>query len=122
MNQLNQLEQLYNSGSLFPKALRELLLIGGNTCYALNHLWYKTQQEIQSSSREWLIEYNTIIERPFFVIDVYNVGIPFYYIYLDEGENPTVYKTFIITNSDRISIESLDTNLTTYINNLIDST
>lgn len=58
MNQLNQLEQLYNSGSLFPKALRELLLLGGNTCYALNHLWYKTQQEIQSSAREWLIEYN----------------------------------------------------------------
>ncbi|MES2239026.1 MAG: hypothetical protein V4497_02075 [Bacteroidota bacterium] len=65
LNQIEQLEQFYNNGHLFPKALRELLFLAGDSCYALNRLWYNTQQEIQTSTREWLNEYSKNIARPF---------------------------------------------------------
>ncbi|MES2239027.1 MAG: hypothetical protein V4497_02080 [Bacteroidota bacterium] len=58
--------------------------------------------------------------KTFFVIAVYNIGVPFSYVYLDEGNNPIVHQTDIDRKSGKMSFESLNTKLSAYINNLIE--
>lgn len=92
--EIENLEQLYSNGKSFPKALKELLFLAGAYCYILDYGIFNSQQEIQDFVRELLAEDNLSIERPFFVIDVYNAGDQFLYVYLDEGDNPAVYEGF----------------------------
>lgn len=94
LSEIANLEQLYNNGQVFPKALRELLFLAGTYCYVLDYGAFDTQQEMQDFVRELLEEDNISIERPFFVIDVYNCGSQFLYVYLDEGDNPAVHEGF----------------------------
>ncbi|KDN54648.1 hypothetical protein [Flavobacterium seoulense] len=115
LSQIEELEKVYNNGKLFPKVLRELLFLAGDSYYALKRIWYKNQQEIQTLSREWLQEYNITIEKPFFVIAAYGVGESFSFVYLDESENPIVHQTFLPSNNKMI-IKNLDKTLTDYIN------
>ncbi|NQX86331.1 MAG: hypothetical protein HRT67_10585 [Flavobacteriaceae bacterium] len=37
MEEILQLESTYNNGNLFPKVLRELLFLAGNSCYCLEY-------------------------------------------------------------------------------------
>lgn len=120
LEEIKQLEQLYNNGIIFPKALRELLFLGGNSCYVLSKGWYDTQQEMQEESREKLLEFNKNITRPFFVIDVYNATEQFLFVYLDEGDNPNVYQAYLPTLDYIAPITNLDSKLSEYINVLID--
>ncbi|RYJ45613.1 hypothetical protein NU09_0205 [Flavobacterium beibuense] len=92
--EIEDLELLYNNGKPFPKALKELLFLAGEYCYILDYGIFNSQQEMQDFVRELLDEDNLSIERPFFVIDVYNAGDQFLYVYLDEGNNPAVYEGF----------------------------
>ena len=120
VQQIVALEKIYNKTEPFPQALRELLFLSGHSCFALNRLWYKSQQEIQTAAREWLMEYNISIGRPFFVIAVDHIGVPFTYVHLDEGNNPLVYQTDIIRNNGKMTIKNLELNLSTYIRNCIE--
>lgn len=121
LNQIEELEELYNNGKLFPKALRELLFLAGDFCYALNRIWYKNQQEIQTASKEWLLEYNVIIEKPFFVIAAYSIGESFSFVYLDEGNDPIVHQTYL-SNNTKMVLRNLNKTLSTYVNSCIDLT
>ena len=120
LNEIQQLEQLYNNGMIFPKALRELLFLGGDFCYVLSRGLYDTQQEIQEASREKLLKFNKNITRPFFVIDVYNASEQFLFVYLDEGDNPYVNQAYLPTLDYIAPITNLDRKLSEYINFLID--
>lgn len=120
LNEIEHLEELYNNGIFFPKVLKELLFLAGNYCYVLDYGWYDTQEQIQTAAREWLVEYNKNISRPFFVIDIYNGPGQFLYVYLDEGNNPFVYQAYLSERSDMISFGSLNKTLSEYINSLID--
>lgn len=118
--EITQLEQLYNNGNIFPKALRELLFLAGNSCYVLETGWYDTQEEIQTAAREWLVKYNKNISRPFFVIDIYGAGYQFLYVYLDEGDNPFVYQAYLPTRSDIVPFKSFNKTLSDFIKVHID--
>ena len=94
LTEIENLERLYNNGKPFPKALKELLFLAGKFCYVLEYGAFDSQQEMQDYVRELLEEDNILIQRPFFVIDVYNAGTQFLYIYLDEDDNPAVHEGF----------------------------
>ena len=91
LEEIKQLEQIYNNNKPFPKALRELLFLAGNYCIVLDYGLNDTQQELQEFVRENMQEENRIITRPFYAIDVYNAGDQFLFVYLDEGDDPEVY-------------------------------
>lgn len=88
-SEILQLEQLYNNGNPFPKALKELLCLAGNFCYVFDYNIHNNQQEIQEWVREDMVEMNRIISRPFYAFDLYS---GFLFIYLDEGDNPDIYE------------------------------
>ncbi|QEM06370.1 SMI1/KNR4 family protein [Mucilaginibacter rubeus] len=92
------LENKYNGGRLFPAALRELLFLAGGDCYVLDYGINDTQEQMQESSRRFMTigGRNRVISRPFYVIDVYNAGDQFLFVYLDEGkDDPDVYEALI---------------------------
>ena len=118
--EIEQLEQLYNYGNPFPKALKELLFLGGSDCYVLDYGLNETQQKLQEFVRENMQEESRVITRPFYVIDVYNAGDQFLFIYLDEGDNPPVYEGHYWDSNDRPSwITLVDSSLSNYINDLV---
>jgi hypothetical protein len=95
MEEIINLEEAYNKGNPFPIALRELLYLAGKSCYVLDHGHFYTQTEMQIGARSWMTKYgrNFHIDRPFFVIDVYNAGDQFLFVYTDEPEDdPMVYE------------------------------
>ncbi|QTE36063.1 SMI1/KNR4 family protein [Mucilaginibacter gossypii] len=92
------LENKYNGGRLFPAALRELLFLAGGDCYVLDYGMNDSQEQMQESSRKYMTVFgrNRVIARPFYVIDVYNTGDQFVFVYLDEGkDDPDVYEALI---------------------------
>lgn len=118
---IGQLEQLYNNGNLFPKALKELLFLAGSRCYVVDYGLNETQQELQEFVRENMQEENRVITRPFYAIDVYNAGDQFLFVYLDEGNNPAVYLGEYWDSNDRPTwITLVSPSLSDYINRLVD--
>jgi hypothetical protein len=96
LEEIHKLELLYNNGDRFPKALRELLFLAGGYCEVLDFGLNDTQQEMQEEARSWLPIYKRQIPRPFYVIDVYNSGDQFLFVYLDDNElNPIVYEAVL---------------------------
>jgi len=89
------LEKIYNNGETFPKALKELLHLAGSACYLLEYGLSNTREEMQEDAREWLKRYDRSITRPFFVIDVFNGGDQFLFVYLDDGNDPVVYEAVL---------------------------
>ncbi|MDR6920676.1 MULTISPECIES: hypothetical protein [Chryseobacterium] len=88
--EIENLEKQYNDGRLFPVALKELLLLAGNFCHALDYNIYDSQEELQAEEREELKDlYDLTIERPFFFIDLVSHGLPVF-VFLDEGDDPPV--------------------------------
>lgn len=101
--EIAHLEQLYNDGKSFPKALTELLYLAGDYCYVFDYGLNESQEELQEFVRENLFEYEKALARPFFVIDVYNAGDQFLFVYLDAGDDPAVYQaTYYFEQSDWI--------------------
>lgn len=115
--EISQLEQLYNNGNSFPKALKELLFLAGKDCYVLDYGMNESQQELQEFVRVFMAEENRSITRPFYVIDTYNAGDQFLFVYLDEGDNPAVYIGHYWDSSDRPNWINL---VTPTLSNLID--
>jgi hypothetical protein len=92
LNEVEQLENLYNNGNEFPLVLKELLLIAGKRCYAFDfgEIGNQVQEKMQEYSRMLMQKNNRTIVRPFYAIDL-NVSGEFLFIYLDEGDNPQIY-------------------------------
>ncbi len=102
MDEMTSLENTYNNGRPFPVVLQELLFLAGNYCYVLDYGLNESQEEMQEEARADLVSYGRSfsISRPFYVIDVYNSGTQFLFVYLDEGvDDPTVYEAFLADNS-----------------------
>ena len=91
LTEIEQLEQTWNNGNPFPKALRELLFLAGEYCYVFSYGIFDTQQELQEAMREDMAERNKSISRPFYVLDTWG-GDQYYFVYLDEGDNPYIYE------------------------------
>lgn len=99
LQEIEQLETLYNNSNPFPKALKELLFLAGKYCYVLDYGIFDNQQQMQDFVRSEMSEENKSISRPFFAIDVYNSGDQFIFIYLDEGDNPPIYEAHYYDNN-----------------------
>ena len=92
LDEVSQLELRYNNDYPFPIALKELLYLAGSYCHVLNYGDYETQQELQDFVRERLLKEHHPITRPYFVIELRKQSFEFLFVYLDEGNNPPVYK------------------------------
>lgn len=90
--EIEQLEGLYNDGKQFPIALRELLFLAGKYCYVLDYGPFESQQMLQDETRNSITKRGHAISRPFYVVDVFNMGDQFIFVYLDEGPNPPAYE------------------------------
>ena len=113
LNEIQQLELLYNSGNPFPIVLKELLFLAGSNCYVCDYGINETQQKLQEWVRDDMSDNTRIISRPFYAFDVYG-GDQFLFIYLDEGDNPTIYEANPWTDGenwikhlDNLTIKSL---------------
>ncbi|TSJ38602.1 hypothetical protein FO440_18990 [Mucilaginibacter corticis] len=116
ITEINNLEQTYNGRNPFPVALRELLFLAGKYCYVLDFGLFESQAAMQEKSRSWLKQSKHDIDRPFFVIDVYNASEQFLFVYLDEDLNdPVVYEAFLPVKNGVDFIESLNQSLSEYI-------
>lgn len=94
IQEIEQLEQNWNNGSLFPKALRELLYLAGEFCYVLDYNVWEDQQDMQEMLRMYMERSGHSFSRPFFIVDNYGGGGAgeFLFVYLDEDQNdPKVY-------------------------------
>lgn len=101
IKEIEYLEQKYNNGDKFPQALRELLFLSGKRSY-VNDILYagdieetpNPQEEMIDKYREDLLDFNSgimPITRPFYIIDSGAGSGTFLFVYLDEGEDPSVY-------------------------------
>lgn len=122
MDEIVTLENTYNGGHPFPKALRELLYLAGNYCPVLDYGRNNSQDEMQQRARGWFTAFGRIgpsIERPFYIIDVYNAGSQFLFVYLDEGkDDPIVCEVnldMIDIHDGEPFIHSLERTLSAYI-------
>lgn len=116
--EIQQLEQLYNNGNVFPQSLRELLFLAGKYCIVLDYGVEDSQEDLQEYVRGKMMNKGKIITRPFYVIDIYNGVDQFVFIYLDEGDNPGVFEAHYYENQDWIT--KVDNTLSKYINDLVE--
>jgi len=91
--EINSLEQTWNNGNSFPKALKELLFLAGENFPGFSYGIGSTQNEFQVWIREHIARMSRVIDRHFFSINFFG-GIDFTFVYLDEGDNPFVYHAY----------------------------
>ena len=118
LSEIEQLEQLYNNGAPFPKALRELLFLAGDYCNVLEYGVYDTRQEIQEDFRDDLVRLNKTLSRPYFVIECH-LGAVYSFVYLDEGDNPLLYYCNLYEDESEWLVTYNQT-IPEYINDAID--
>jgi hypothetical protein len=110
-------EMKYNNGNPFPKVLKELLYLAGEFCYVLAYDNSDTMEEMQDRQRQFFIDYNVPeFTRPFFVLDLYNFGDGFTFMYLDDGDNPPLFYFDFEENK----VYNLNSNLVEWIKEGID--
>jgi len=115
--EIQDLENDYNDGAEFPKVLRELLFLAGQSFHLLDHGLCENHQELQQCVRRELEEEGLKIDRPFFAIDIYIGGEQFFFVYLDEGDNPPVYEAVI--ENQRVTIRDVNNSLAAFLTHLI---
>jgi hypothetical protein len=87
LSEIASLELLYNlNGNPFPKAVKELLFLGGN----YNWIFGSSDEFMQNFIREEMAEDGLVITRPFLVL--YNYDQSFGFVYLDEGVDNPIYR------------------------------
>ncbi len=90
MTEIQDLETALNHGNPFPKAFREYLYIGGK----YNALGFNTGlgdfKGMDTYYKKKVKARGLKIDRPYLIIDSFE-GYIFMFIYLDEGDNPTVW-------------------------------
>ena len=109
LTEIEQLEQTWNNGNPFPKALRELLFLAGDDCYVFSFGINDTQQELQETMRDDMSDNGKTITRPFYVMDTWSAD-QYYFVYLDEGDNPYIYQALPYENSSNW-LKRLDDNI-----------
>ncbi|MES2616773.1 MAG: hypothetical protein V4613_02785 [Bacteroidota bacterium] len=114
ISEIEALEVKYNDGKQFPKALRELLFLAGDFCYVLEYGAYDTQDELQQSQRDWLVEFGRTFNRNFYVVDLISDYENFCFVYTDDGDNPMIYH-FSYDNGEIYSLVSLKEYMNTKI-------
>jgi hypothetical protein len=118
LSEISQLETNFNAGNTFPLVLKELLFLAGDLCPYLEYSIAESHQGFQDDVREVLGYDSLVISRPFMAIDFYDGGDWFDIVYLDEGDNPPVYKVESrpeTSGSSIPKIHSLDKSLSEYI-------
>ena len=122
IQEIEDLQGLYNAGNQFPRALKELLYLAGKDCYVLSYGLMESQQEMQEHARDMLAEDNLTIERPFYAIDFYSDGDQFMFVYLDEGvEDPILYRLHTSDRPEVETIKSYKKTLSEYINDAVEN-
>lgn len=117
VKEILELEKQFNNGDMFPKALRELLFLAGNSCKLLDYSIFNSQKELQEFIIEDLKEDGLKMERPYYILEVYDGGSPFYFVYLDEGDNPAVY---VAKNEyEELEIIKIKDSLSVFLSHLI---
>ena len=118
LSEIEELEQEYNNGAPFPKSLKELLYLAGKFCNVLDYGMNKSQKELQIDARSDLPDYDREINRHFYVVDVYNAGEQFLFVYLDENQNdPMLYEAYLPQNQYEVRpwVHSLNRTLSEFI-------
>ena len=118
IEEILELEKQFNDGKLFPKALRELLFLAGGSCELLDYTIFK-QKELQEFIIENLKEDGLEIKRPYYVLEAYDAGSRFYFVYLDEGDNPMVYMAK--NDYEELELIKIAATLSAFLSNLIKS-
>ncbi|QTD39176.1 hypothetical protein JL193_08040 [Polaribacter batillariae] len=98
LSNIEQLEQNWNNGNPFPKALRELLFLAGDYCYVLDYNLWEDQQEMQEELRDVMQSKGHSFSRPFYIIDNYAGGsvYQFLFVYLDGDQiDPIVHEYYV---------------------------
>ncbi|TDQ77458.1 hypothetical protein [Sphingobacterium yanglingense] len=118
ITEINDLETSFNNGLAFPLAVRELLYLAGKRCYALEYGYQGSIQKMQQDVRKFMQEWNRELTRPFLVIDVYNILDQFLFVFLEEGDDPVVYRAEYDPNHlpEGQWYEAMQPNLSTFIN------
>ncbi|MFC0779467.1 hypothetical protein [Flavobacterium sp. HJSW_4] len=112
MDEIQDLEKLYNNGNHFPKSLRELLFLSGEYSYTFDLGINDNQKEMQEMFREHLKEKARVIFKPYYVIEVYSDQ--FFFVYLDEGDDPQIYEAHPWSSSEGW-IRSVDRTIKEYV-------
>lgn len=87
----------------------------------------ESQNDLQEWAREKMLEYDRTIIRPFYVLDIYNALDQFVFVYLDDGDDPSVYEgVYSGINETRIPIidgwiHELRSKLSDYINTSVEN-
>jgi len=119
VEEILELEKEFNNGKIFPKALRELLFLAGSSCKLLDYSIFSSQREIQESIIEDLKNDGLEMKRPYYVLEIYDAGSTFYFVYLDEGDNPIVY---VAKNEyEKLEFIKIADSLSAFLSNLIKS-
>lgn len=120
LEEIIRLEKEYNNSKPFPKALRELLFLAGEYC---NILESESNAETQLYVQELLEKNKQKISRPFYVIEMNYSSVAFWFIYLDEGDDPPVYQGIIKrdyqSDSTNFKIDTIESSLSSLLSKLI---
>ncbi|AOC94003.1 hypothetical protein BB050_00864 [Flavobacterium anhuiense] len=119
IDEIQDLEKLYNNGNHFPKCLRELLFLSGEYSYTFDYGISDSQKEMQEMFREYLEEKGRVIFKPYYIIEVYD-GYQFFFVYLDEGDDPQIYEAHPGSSSGAW-IRSLGRTIKEYVEFYIDN-
>ena len=89
---IEALEQYWNKGNPFPKALRDLLFLAGESCNFLEYNFYDSQHHMQLECRDEMEDSDHLFDRPFYILEHHSCG-SFLLIFLDEDQvNPMLYQ------------------------------
>ncbi|ROI02310.1 SMI1/KNR4 family protein [Chryseobacterium sp. G0240] len=126
-NTIKKVEQKFNIK--FPLAYYEFLFLAGESCGALPIM---DTADLETISSDWHYELlqeeiketglNNNIIRPFWLFAESNGCEQFYFFYLDEGNDPTVYLVdYSPTDDSKREVKSVNVNFSTFIEKKIDT-
>lgn len=126
-DEIKKVEQKFNIQ--FPLAYSEFLFLAGESCGALPIM---DTSDLATISSDWHYEImqdeiketelNNILIRPFWLFAESNGCEQFYFFYLDEGNDPTVYLVdYSATDYNKKDVKSLKVNFSTFIEKKIDT-
>jgi len=113
----------------FPKAYKEFLFLAGKDRGALPIM---DTADLETISSDWHQEImqeemeetglNKKLTRPFWLFAESNGCEQFYFFYLDEGDNPTVYLVdYALKDDNKRDVKSVKVNFSTFIEKKIDT-
>ncbi|AZA78813.1 SMI1/KNR4 family protein [Chryseobacterium sp. G0186] len=126
-NLIKKVEQKFNIQ--FPSAYSEFLFLAGESCGALPIM---DTSDLETISSDWHYEImqeeiketglKNKLTRPFWLFAESNGCEQFYFFYLDDGNNPTIYLVdYSMTDDTKREIKSLKVNFSTFIEKKIDT-